>query len=181
MYFLLFDQFNLQLLTIENDLEIFHLIDNNREYLGKWLPFIPFTKSVTDTTSFVTSVIQHPNFASQPVFTIREKNKIIGLIGFKDTDHTNLKSEIGYWLAENYQKKGIATEAVKRLCQYGFSHLNLNRIQLKVALGNTPSRNIPLRLGFQLEGMERAGEKVSDHKYRDLEIFSLLKSEFKQP
>ena len=29
--------------------DIFHTIDTQREYLGKWLPFVEFTKEVSDT------------------------------------------------------------------------------------------------------------------------------------
>jgi RimJ/RimL family protein N-acetyltransferase len=35
--------------------------------------------------------------------------------------------------------------------------LDINRNQIKCAVANTASRNIPQRLGFQLEDIERAG------------------------
>ena len=55
--------------------------------------------------------------------------------------------------------------------------MKLNRIQIKVAVGNHKSAAIPNRLRFQLEGIERAGE-FHDNKYLDLQVFSLLKQDW---
>ena len=99
-----------------------------------------------------------------------------GLIGFKDTDWMNKKSEIGYWLAENMQGKHIVTSCVEKLIQHAFQKLKLNRIQIKVAENNTKSASIPKRLGFVYEGTERAGEK-HHNKYLNLKVYSLLKED----
>ncbi|HDR51251.1 MAG TPA: N-acetyltransferase [Mariniphaga anaerophila] len=52
----------------------------------------------------------------------------------------------------------------------------MNRIQIKVATGNEKSRAIPLRLGFQYEGIERQRERCNN-QYFDLQVFSLLKTD----
>ena len=100
-----------------------------------------------------------------------------GLIGFKDTDWANNKTELGYWLAEKMQGKGIITRCSSALVKYAFKKLGMNRIQIKVAKGNEKSEAIPARLGFQLEGIERQGELLNG-KYHDLEVFSLLKTDY---
>lgn len=56
--------------------------------------------------------------------------------------------------------------------------LGLNRVQIKCAVGNTPSSNIPKRLRFQREGVERAGELFADGNFVDIEVYSLLKYEY---
>jgi ribosomal-protein-serine acetyltransferase len=154
--------------------DIFATIDSQREYLGKWLPFVEFTKVLSDTERFVNSVINAPPERFEYIFTIRKGDKFAGLIGFKDTDVQNHKTEIGYWLSEKHQKQGIATRAVEKLCQFAFDNLKINRVQIKCAVGNIPSKNIPKRLGFQLEGIERQGELLSDGTYTDLEVYSKL-------
>lgn len=69
------------------------------------------------------------------------------------------------------------TQSVRCLCRFAFNDLNINRIQIKCATLNFPSKNILKRLGFQLEGIEREGELLSDSTFTDLEIYSLLKSD----
>lgn len=59
-----------------------------------------------------------------------------------------------------------------------FEGLELNRVQIKCAVGNTPSSNIPKRLGFQFEGIERAGELFTEGSFADIEVYSLLKNEY---
>jgi len=157
--------------------DIFTTINTQREYLGKWLPFVEFTKELSDTEKFVNAVVNAPEDRYEMVFTIRKDNRFIGLIGFKDTDKLNRKTEIGYWLSEDYQKQGIVTKSVEKLCGYAFETLGMNRIQIKCAIGNLPSKRIPQKLGFKLEGIEREGELLAGNKFTDLEIYSKLKSD----
>ena len=157
--------------------DIFKTIDNQRKYLGKWLPFVEFTKEISDTEKFVDSVINAPEDRFEYVYVIRKQNEFVGLIGFKGTDKLNKKTEIGYWLSEKFQKQGIITKSVEKLCNFAFEKQGVNRIQIKCAVGNAPSKNIPKKLGFKFEGIERHGELLTGNIYTDLEIYSKLKSD----
>lgn len=154
---------------------IFETIDSQRDYLGKWLPFVDFTRELSDSECFVESVVNAPADCLEFVFAIRKGGEFIGLIGFKDTDKLNQKTEIGYWLSKDHQKQGIVSRSVERLCAYAFDQMGINRIQIKCAVGNVPSKRIPQRLGFKFEGIERAGELMSDGTFTDLEVYSKLK------
>lgn len=157
--------------------DIFETIDSQREYLGRWLPFVAFTREISDSEQFVDSVVNAPGERFEYLFAIRKKDQFMGLIGFKDTDRVNRKTEIGYWLSEKCQKQGIVTKSVDRLCDFAFQQLGINRIQIKCAVENQSSSNIPKRLGFKLEGVERQGELLTGGVYTDLEVYSKLKSE----
>lgn len=79
----------LSLLKQSDSVEIFNTIDSQREYLGKWLPFVEFTIGLSDTENFVDSIVNAPEEKFEYVFAIRKRNEFIGLIGFKDTDRLN--------------------------------------------------------------------------------------------
>ena len=164
-------------LEIEDAGHIFKAIDSQREYLGKWLPFVEFTKTVKDSLDYVNSVVTMPEECKEWQFAIFCGNDFAGLAGFKGTDRLNRKSEIGYWLSEEFQGRGIITDSVRALINFGFSELNLNRIQIKCAPENVKSNNIPKRLGFSFEGVERDSEFVKDGVFRDANVWSLLKRE----
>ena len=151
--------------------EMYSLIDKNRTYLRRWLPFIDVTTAVADSEAYLSSVEEQAE--RNPVFVIRFYGKLVGLVGFKDTDYDNLRTEIGYWLAENFQHKGIMTSCVRTLVDFAFNDMGMHRIQIRVAEGNTASRCIPLRLGFQKEGVERDGEMLEPGRFVNLETFSL--------
>jgi ribosomal-protein-serine acetyltransferase len=158
---------------------IFNAIDQNRPFLRKWLPFVDFTRKLGDTERFVRSVIEKVSSNRDEVYVIWYKHEFAGLIGFKDIDHVNDKIEIGYWLIEKMTGKGIATAAARKMINLAFRNMEMNRVVIRCGVGNTKSSAIPRRLGFSFEGIERNGERHY-HIYIDLEVYSLLKSEWAQ-
>lgn len=158
--------------------DIFYTIDSQRDYLEEWLPFVAYTKELHDTQEYVDSLVNASDEYFEYVFTIRYQNNFAGMIGFVNSNHQHKKTEIGYWLSEHYQHKGIMTAAVRALYKFAFEDLHLNRLQIKCAVGNTASSSIPKRLGFVFEAIERQGEKFPDGSFKDLEIYSLLVEDF---
>lgn len=155
--------------------DIFNTLNNEREYMRVWLPFVDYTHEMEDTRNFVTSTLQ----MEDKQFTISYQGKFAGLVGFKETDSVNKKTEIGYWLSQYAQGKGIMVHSVLKLVEYAFDEMDMNRIQIKVAINNHRSKQIPEKLGFLLEGIERDGELLVDSVYTDITVYSLLKREFK--
>ncbi|EZS77642.1 GNAT family N-acetyltransferase, partial [Staphylococcus aureus] len=74
---------------------------------------------------------------------------------------------------------GIMTQAVEALIKYCFDEIDLNRIEISVAVNNEKSQAIPERLGFTREGMLRDNELLNGI-YSSSYIYSLLKSEFNE-
>ena len=165
----------LRQLNLSDSLDIFHTIDSHRNCLGKWLPFVELTKELEDTEKFVSSVVNAPEDCFNYVFTIRKQDEFIGLVGFRNTDKQNQKTEIGYWLSPAYQKRGIMIKSVAKLCNFAFNEQGINRIEIRCAVENKASRKIPEQLNFKLEGIERDGELLSGSVFTDLAVYSKLK------
>lgn len=163
-------------LSVDDIFKIFNTLNQEREYMREWLPFVDTTQDAEDTGNYVRYVLQ----TGEQQFTIYYKEKFVGLAGFKDIDKDNHKTEIGYWLSQYAQGKGVMTQAVQKLLQYAFNEMDMNRVQIKVAINNKKSRNIPEKLGFQVEGIERDGELLVDSEYTDIVIYSLLRREYKK-
>jgi len=164
-------------IQLEDAPVIFQVVDNQRDYLGKWLPFVPLTKEQKNTENFINSVINTPEDKREHTFVIRYNGEFAGIIGYRGTDRQNKKTELGYWLSESYQGKGIITQAVRFLIEFTFNELDMNRLMIRCAIGNEKSKKIPRSLNFKFEGVERAGELLSDGNFADLEVYSLLKGE----
>ena len=176
-YLLVDDDIHLERVKLSHGMLIFDTINHNRDFLRQWLPFVDLTHSVEDTERYLETIISSPEKTRNEIYTIWFKGEFSGLAGFKDMDWINHKAEIGYWLAEKAQGKGIMTRTVKKMIDFGFRNMNFNRIQIKVAAGNFKSSAIPKRLHLLYEGTERNGEFHTD-KYFDLEVFSILKHEW---
>jgi ribosomal-protein-serine acetyltransferase len=166
----------LRILTISDSPTIFEAIDKNRYHLRKWLPFVDLTKTEKDTLAFVKSIVDDFE-RRQEVFTIWYNGEFSGLAGLKDIDYLNRKIEIGYWLIDKMTGKGIMIRSVERLIRFIYDELEMNRIQIRCGAGNQKSAEIPKKLGFLFEGIERQGER-HHARYIDLEVYSLLKVEW---
>lgn len=164
-------------LSLSSAQTIFDSIHSSRNHLGKWLPFVSATKSVNDTKNFINSVLNSKNQKPDMIFEIWFKDAFAGLIGYKEIDNTNHKVELGYWLDKNHMNKGIAVKATDAVVKHAFLNMKMNRVTIKVAVGNQRSAVIPKKLGFTFEGLEKAGEYFNDH-YLDLEVYRLLKKEW---
>ena len=70
------------------------------------------------------------------------------------------------------------TKTVLALLQYAFEDLQLNKVEIRAAVGNAKSRAIPERLGFTKEGTIREAEWLYDH-YVDHVAYGMLASEWK--
>ena len=172
------EKLRLEILDLSMAEVIFNTIERDRNYLREWLPFIDATMAVTDTEAFIKSLMDQNENKRDEVFGIWYQEEFAGLIGFKDTDWINHKTEIGYWLALPMQGKGIMTTCVSFLIKYASAKMGINRVQIKIATGNVKSEKIPSRLSFVYEGIEREGEFLHG-KYHDVKIFSLLKKDMK--
>ncbi|MGD8189384.1 GNAT family N-acetyltransferase [Brevibacillus ginsengisoli] len=113
------------------------------------------------------------------IFSKIGDDKLVGIIEALDFNQKVDIVTIGYFLAESYWGKGIATSAVKALIGFLFDHVNVNRIQAEVMPSNEVSKKVLLNNGFIKEGTLRQATLWSGKGIVDLEIYSILKSEYK--
>ena len=86
-------------------------------------------------------------------FAIDLNGAAIGGIGFERmSDVLRLTAEVGYWIAEPFWGRGIATIALKKAVAYAWGSLSLERIQANVFEGNTASMRVLEKSGFEFEG-----------------------------
>jgi ribosomal-protein-serine acetyltransferase len=161
-------------ISLDDVHDIFNTLNMERGYMRRWLPFVDSTMGEEDTFAFVQNIIEHNGIQ----YSIFDEGRFVGLIGLNNLDLLNKKAEIGYWLSQSAQGKGIMINSVKALIKIAFEDMSLNRLQIRVALNNAKSRRIPEKLGFKLEGVEREGELLIDNEFTDLAVYGLLKKEF---
>lgn len=172
-YFKLNDNAELRLLEPRHAESLFHLTDQSRNYLREWLPWVDFTKEVSDSKEFIQSTLKQ--FADNNGFQagIWYKGELAGVIGLHGMNWANKSTSIGYWLGEDFQGKGLMTSACKAVIDYCFHDLKLKRIEIRAATENYKSQSIPERLGFQKEGCLRSSEFLND-RYVDHYVYGLI-------
>lgn len=90
------------------------------------------------------------------------------------------KAELAYWLGRRHQGRGIMTEAVRRVIQFGFGELGLHKICVSHFVGNEASERLIKRLGFRYVG-EQVEEFQKDGVWYNHKNYELLGREFLPP
>jgi ribosomal-protein-serine acetyltransferase len=157
---------------------LYALVDRNREHLGRWLPWVSATTSPQDTGEWIRLSMEQ--FARNEGWqaALCHEGRLAGCIGFKPIDWANLRAEIGYWLAAEFQGRGLMTDAARAAVDHAFREWRLNRVEVRCAVDNHRSAAIPRRLGFSQEGLLRKAFQVGG-EFQDLLLFGLLRDDWK--
>lgn len=169
----------LKLIELRDAERVFDLTNNSRDYLREWLPWLDNTTRLEGTKEFIK--ISLKGFAENKSMNtvIIYKGQIVGISGYNLLDWTNKIAYIGYWLGKQYQGNGIMTRVAKALTDYAFNELNINKVEIRAAVENKNSRNIPERLGFVNEGYIRQAEWLYDH-YVNHVVYGMLSEEWSE-
>ena len=169
-------EINLKLPALEDADELFALVDFNRKFLRQYLPWVDSTVSVADTKGFIAGCREKLDAGRGFDLCVIYKGRIIGMIDLHYIDKENAKTEIGYWIGEDLQGKGIIRRSCHSLITYVFDTLKLHRIEIRCALKNSASQRVPETLGFTKEGVLRACEQING-KFVDNILYSLLSTD----
>lgn len=116
------------------------------------------------------------------VWAIVEKdmNKVIGSIGLhKDMKRNNGKARmLGYVISQDYWGRGLATEAAKRVIEYGFKEFGIDIISIYHYPFNERSKRVIEKCGFIYEGTLRMASTLFNGDVYDDICYSLTKEEY---
>lgn len=108
---------------------------------------------------------------------LKEDDTVMGTIGFNNYTSQH-RANIGYDLRSEFWNRGIISEALKAVVEFGFSKLQINRIEAEVMQGNIASERVLEKLGFTKEGILRDWMYWNEKHY-DMTMYSLLRAEHK--
>ena len=171
------DGVSLAPLALSDSDELFAVTDANREHLKPWMPWIGAIVSPGDTQEFIRAVIEQRARDDGYQCAIRVDGAIVGIVGHHRIDWPNRLTSLGYWLAADYQGRGIMTRCCRAVIGFAFEALDLNRVEISAAVENRRSLAVIERLGLTPEGVRREAEWVHD-RFLDLKCYAVLRSEW---
>ena len=104
-----------------------------------------------------------------------ETHTSLGVTGY--IHRAKESAEVGFLLAPDAQGKGYATESLRAVCDYAFTHGGLRRLTACVTEGNHSSRHVLEKVGFVLEGTLRESYWLQQRWQNDW-LLGLLKREY---
>ena len=171
------DQLSLSILSLSDAREIFKLVDENRIYLRKTLPWLDEVNSLDEQISYISHCISDYELYKGIMYSISSDGDIIGTIGLNSIDYENRSCGVGYWVSEEFAGKGIATRCCSRLIDHCFNDLNLHRFVLEAAIENIASCRVAEKLGLRLEGVIKDREWLYD-RFLDANLYAVTKPEW---
>lgn len=105
---------------------------------------------------------------------VNSNNQLIGSCSLRHINTIHRNAELQIRIGElDYQNKGLGSEAIQLLVDYGFNHLNLIRISLQVFANNHRAIRAYEKCDFQREGLLRKAAYI-DGRYIDIVMMSIL-------
>lgn len=133
---------------------------NNVRIWNNLRDYIPHPYTMDDAVKFITSQAE---VSPTQNFAILDENEIVGGIGLVfQEDIYKMNVELGYWVAEPFWGKGIASIAVGLMVSYTFETFAVNRIVAEVFDYNRASMRVLEKNGFYLECVRRKGILKND-------------------
>ena len=160
--------------------ELHALIERNRAQLARWLQWAQ-EQTPEQTLDYIQRARAKESEGSSLRRAILAEGRIVGVVDFRQIDWANRCAEIGYWLDQAHHGRGIMTSAVAALVDHAFASLRLNRLEIRTDVANAPSRAVAERLGFHYEGTLRQAYRVTDERYSDDAVYSLLATDPRPP
>jgi len=106
---------------------------------------------------------------------LKENGKLIGTGGYLWWALEHSKAELGYVISNQYWNRGYATETLRKILEFGFEAMSLERIEARCFVENIPSERVMQKCGMKLEGILRSSLYIKGH-IRILSFFRYLRT-----
>lgn len=106
---------------------------------------------------------------------LKDEDTLLGVISLNDVILSPMLMScfLGYYVGQDVQGQGIATQAIKLICDYGFKVLKLHRIEAGVMPHNLASQRVLEKNGFVREGLARKNVNIAG-KWEDHLTYGLI-------
>src|SRR5262245_60310850 len=94
---------------------LFSIVDQNREYLRRWLPWLDMNTDAKTSLDFIRDQTSKAQREEAIPFGIFFQGRLCGVAGYNWIDFERHACGLGYWLSEGLQGKGIVTRSVQAL------------------------------------------------------------------
>lgn len=144
----------------------------------RWMPWCHENYSIEDSKLFIAKTLKGWKQKNQYSFAIFDahNNEFLGGIGLNQFGLHKLVN-LGYWVRTSRHNRGIATQATRILTKACYEDLDINRIEIVVAVENIASQKAAEKSGAIREGILR--ERLIIHQnFHDAVMFSFIRADF---
>lgn len=155
--------------------------EQNRTMLQQWEPAWP--ANAASVSAFWRRCLHYHHEARQGrgyylLIFCPQRHTLYGGVAICDIQRGAVqKATLGYWMAQDWQGRGLMQEALSRCAVFSFDVLRLHRLEAACVPHNIASRRVLERCGFVAEGFARAYIQIN-HQWQDHILFSLTDNSY---
>ena len=167
--------FTIRLIEKEESDKFFELIERNRSRLKKYFPnTVREVGSKKDAAHHLLVSHEQMEKKEKYLFGLYCKDELIGYTNVKNFDWEIPKCELGYFIDEAYEGRGLMTKMVKNISDYCFEELKVLKVFLRIAKENQGSIKIAERTGFIKEGSLKKEFRLESGELIDVEYYGKI-------
>lgn len=136
------------------DLELLYELENNPEWWHLSNTVAPFSRFVLEQYIMNAHLDIYSTKQLRLMIDagIGQRLQTVGTIDLFEFDPVNLRAGVGILIAKAWQKKGIASEALSLLIDFGFNTLHLHQLFCGICTDNEASILLFKKHGFRITG-----------------------------
>ncbi|MBX2850606.1 MAG: GNAT family N-acetyltransferase [Phycisphaeraceae bacterium] len=158
---------------------LYELYVGNRERMRPFFRWAPTVRSVGDVRGAIAEWIEWRDNDGKITCVVQEGDAIRGMVYMVRYQATDHKAELGYWVDDGQEGKGLVTRACRAMVRHLFEYQGVNRIDITADVLNKRSRAVAERLGFTHEATIKQWLKFPDGRFVDMANYRLLRDEWK--
>ncbi len=171
-------EFALRLLEPRHAAALHALVEADRDYFSRFQDWPAAMQTVDATRDFLRHAVGNLAEKGSPYLGLYVGDALVGAVGLNpNINWASRSADVFYYIAQGCQGRGLVTRACRVLINFAFTELELHRLTVWAAAGNTRSWAVAERLGFHRDGVHRDSKWLGDH-YDDHYVYSLLRAEW---
>lgn len=123
--------------------------------VGRWLPWCHAGYGLDESHAWIERCTAGWSDGSQFDFAVFDDGAFAGGFGINRVDPLHRNGNLGYWLRQSCQRRGLAARAGRLAAAFAFAQLGLVRLEIVSAVDNQPSRRTAEAIGARLECVAR--------------------------
>lgn len=157
------------------DLDIMYSMENDPQSWEVSNFSVPYSKYVLKQYLQQTVCDMYSDRQLRLIIERKKDAALLGTVDITDFNPMHARGEVGIAIRRPYQGNGYAKDALKLLCQYAFSFLNLKQLTAHISVDNEESLHLFTACGFVRCGLLKEWWRVGD-SYKDVVVLQLLHS-----
>ena len=135
---------------------VFAAATESIDTVGRWMPWCHAGYTEAESSAWIEKAqAMWQSGEAYEFASFDSANEFVGGAGINQFNHLHNLANLGYWVRQSRQRRGLATAAVRVLAKFGFETLGLTRIEIVAASDNGPSRRVAESAGAQFECLAR--------------------------